>query len=440
MSKLSQRLVDDIEETIRGESDDLISLRRHLHAHPELSHREFETTSMLAERLERMGFEVHVRDEGTGLYADLTPENVDPHVDPTVAIRGDIDALPIDEQNDVPYASNCDGVMHACGHDVHTAIVVGAGRAIEAIRERLPGRLRLIFQHAEEAIPGGAREMISFGAMNGVDAIISLHCDPDLETGRIGIREGAFTAGFENFEITLRGKGGHGARPHQCIDPIYVATQVANALYQAIGRNFDARDPAVLSIGSIQGGDAPNTIPETAEISGTIRTMSEEHQQKIEPMLKRIVGGVCMAHDAQYELDVQYGGPAIYNDSTIVETIGHVAEEVLGDDNVRHIPLPSMGSEDFSMYLESAPGAMFRLGTAGVGPQHLLHSPEFDVDERAIPIGAYILARTAVRLLERFETHSGPRTEETVEKTQESYRERREQPFQEGDLAEGTET
>lgn len=431
MNQPNQSLVDDIEQRIRDDSDELISLRRHFHAHPELSHQEFETTETLAERLEELGFDVHVREVGTGLYADLTPDDFDPRADPTVAIRSDIDALPIEEQNDVPYASTEEGVMHACGHDVHMAIVTGSGRAIRAVREHLPGRLRLIFQHAEEEVSGGARDMMSFGAMNDVDAIVGLHCDPDLETGRIGIRKGAFTAGFENFEIKIIGKGGHGARPHQCIDPIYVATQVSNALYQAIGRNFDARDPAVLSIGSIHGGDAPNAIPETARIRGTVRTMSEEHQKQVEPLLKRTVAGVCMAHDAQYELDVQYGGPAIYNDPTIVEEIERVGHDVLGEDNVEHIPLPSMGSEDFSMYLEAAPGAMFRLGTAGVGPRHLLHSPQFDVDERAISIGAYIMARTAVRLMERLAERSEPRTEETVEKTQESHRERREQPFNE---------
>ncbi len=429
MSKLNQDLVDDVERTVRDNADELISLRRYFHAHPELSHQESETTAELAERLEKLGFDVHVRDEGTGLYADLVPDDFDPNTDPTVAIRSDIDALPIEEQNDVPYASTREGVMHACGHDVHMAIVTGAGRAIDAIEDQLNGRLRLIFQHAEEAVTGGAREMVAFGAMDGVDAIIGVHCDPELETGRIGIREGAFTAGFENFDITIIGQGGHGARPHQCIDPIYVATQVANALYQAIGRNFDARDPAVLSIGSIEGGDAPNAIPETAEIQGTVRTMSEEHQQKIQPLLKRTVAGVCMAHDAKYELDVQYGAPAIYNDPTIVEQIEQVGRDMLGEVNIEHISLPSMGSEDFSMYLESAPGAMFRLGTAGVGPRHRLHSPEFDIDERAISIGAYMLARTAVRLVDLVDQRTEPRTEQAVEKTQASHRERREQPF-----------
>ncbi len=429
MSNLEEDLVEDIERTIRDEKAELISLRRHFHAHPELSHQEYETTDRLKDELEELGYEVEVRPEGTGMYADLVPDDFDPATDPTVAIRSDIDALPIAEQTDVPYKSTNDGVMHACGHDVHMATVVGAGTALHEIRDALPGRLRLIFQHAEEKVPGGASEMVSFGAIDGVDSILGLHVDPELETGKIGIREGAFTAGFDDFTIKIIGKGGHGARPHHCIDPIYVTTQVANALYQSIGRNLDARDPAVISIGSIKAGDAPNAIPETATIEGTIRTLSEDHQEKVEPMLKRIVGGVCMAHDAKYEMDIEYGAPAIYNEPKVVDRIEDVASHLLGDENIHEIPLPSMGSEDFSVYLQYAHGAMFRLGSAGVGPRHLLHSPKFDVDERAISIGSFILANSAVELLDDFADQSEPSTREAVEKTRESNRERREQPF-----------
>ncbi len=429
MSKPEQDLVEQIEKTVRAEKADLISLRRHFHAHPELSHEEFETTEKLEAELEKLGYEVHVRPEGTGMYADLAPDDFDPASDPTVAIRSDIDALPIVEQNDVPYRSQNEGVMHACGHDVHMASVVGAGRALHEIRDGLPGRIRLIFQHAEEQVPGGASEMVSFGAIDEVDAILGLHVKPELETGKIGIREGAFTAGFDDFTIKIIGKGGHGARPHHCIDPIFVTTQVANALYQAIGRNLDARDPAVVSIGSINAGDAPNAIPETATIKGTIRTLSEEHQEKVEPMLKRIVGGVCMAHDAKYEMEIEYGAPAIYNDPRVVERVVDVAEHLFGEDNIHEIPLPSMGSEDFSVYLQYAPGAMFRLGAAGVGPRHLLHSPKFNVDERSIAIGAFVLGNAAVELLDDLDSKSEPTTRETVEKARESNRERREQPF-----------
>lgn len=430
MSKLSQSVVDKIEETIRSNRKDLTQIRRRFHANPELSHKEFETTEEVAEHLEGLGYDVHVRDEGVGLYADLVPSDFDPSEDPTVAIRSDMDALPIEEQNDVPYASENEGVMHACGHDVHMASVLGAGMATEKIKSELPGRLRLIFQHAEEAVPGGAPEMVAFGAVDEVDAILGLHCKPELETGKIGVREGAFTAGFHKFEITIKGKGGHGARPHRCIDPIYVVTQLSDALYEASSRSFDARDPVVISIGEIHGGDAPNSIPDEAYITGTVRTLSEEHQSKVEPLMKRIVGGVCMTHDAEYDLDLQFGAPSIYNDPRIVEHVADVGRELLGDESVSEIPLPSMGSEDFSIYTQHAPGTMFRLGTAGVGPQYQLHSNKFTVDERAISIGAYVLARSGVRLLEDIAEESRS-TQERAEAAREANAERREKNVEE---------
>jgi amidohydrolase len=430
MSKLSNSLVEEIEETIRSKSKDLTQIRRHFHAHPELSHQEFETTQDVADKLDEVGFEVHVRDEGVGLYADLVPDQFDPSEDPTVAIRSDMDALPIHEQNDVPYASENEGVMHACGHDVHMASVLGAGMAAEKLRGELPGRLRLIFQHAEEAVPGGAPEMVAFGAVDEVDAILGLHCKPELETGKIGVREGAFTAGFHKFEITIKGKGGHGARPHRCIDPIYVVTKLANALYEASDRSFDARDPVVISIGEMHGGDAPNSIPDQAYITGTVRTLSEEHQSKVEPLLKRIVGGVCMTHDAEYDLDLEFGAPSIYNDPRIVEHVAEVGEELLGAESVAEIPLPSMGSEDFSIYTQHAPGTMFRLGTAGVGPQYQLHSNKFSVDERAISIGAYILARSGVRLLDDIAGQARS-AQERAEAARESNEQRKQQTVDE---------
>ena len=424
MGNLPTNLVEQLERTIRSNDDDLISLRRQFHAHPELSNQEFETTRELKQRLEELGFEVHVRDEGTGLYADLEPEGFDPLEDPTVAIRSDIDALPIEEENDVPYRSKNEGVMHACGHDVHMASVMGSGMAIDSLSRELPGRLRLIFQHAEEKVHGGATEMVDFGAIDEVDAILGVHCQPQMEVGTVGLRKGAFTAGFDDFRIKVIGRGGHGARPHETIDPIYVVTQVANALYQATSRSLDARDPVVLSIGSIDGGDAPNAIPSSATIEGTIRTLSDEQQERIEPLLKRIVGGVCMAHDAQYELDIKYGAPAIYNDHRVVDHIEAVTSELLGEEGVQEIPLPSMGSEDFSEYLQYAPGAMFRLGSAGVGPKHLLHSARFDVDERVIGTGSYILSRTALRIMDDLAGREKPSRSERVMKTRKSNRER----------------
>ncbi|MFW5967358.1 MAG: M20 metallopeptidase family protein, partial [Persicimonas sp.] len=234
--KSPDEFFSQIDRFLKQNNSELIALRRELHAHPELSHQEYETTTRLVERLEECGFEVHVREEGTGFYADLTPADFDPESDPTVAIRSDLDALPIRELNDVPYASENEGVMHACGHDVHMTSVTGAGIALQEVRDNLTGRLRLLFQHAEEVSPGGAVDMVSFGAVDEVDAILGLHCDPELDVGKIGIRRGHLTAAFDRFHIRIIGKSGHGARPHHCVDPVRVATQLANSLYQLPGQ------------------------------------------------------------------------------------------------------------------------------------------------------------------------------------------------------------
>lgn len=399
MNAPTTNLIDRIEERILDHRDDLIDLRRHFHAHPELSQEEFETTREIADHLVALGYEVHVRPEGTGLYADIAPPDFDPHIHPTVAIRSDIDALPILELNDVPYKSQNKGIMHACGHDVHMATVYGSGLGLAAHHQDLPGRIRLIYQHAEETTPGGAIEMVSFGAIEEVDAVLGLHCDPELAVGKIGIRPGAFTASFDLFEFTIRGKGGHGARPHQCVDSIFVATQLCNALYQLTAQNFDTRLPSVISIGTIQGGAVPNVIPEEVVLAGSIRTIDPEQRKEIEDHLHRIAGGICMTHGANYKLSFEHGAPAIHNDPEITEVFAQVGGELLGKDNIYRIPLPSMGGEDFSYYCERVPGAMFRLGTAAKAPSNFLHSPNFDVDERAIAIGSRILARTALRLL-----------------------------------------
>lgn len=399
MTPPADDLLDDVEQRILDNRDELIDLRRHFHAHPELSEEEFQTTQKLADHLEELGYDVHVRPEGTGLYADVAPADFDPARHPTVAIRSDIDALPIKELNEVPYRSKNEGVMHACGHDVHMASVYGTGLGMAGCRTDLPGRIRLIYQHAEETVPGGARDMVAFGAVEGVDAVLGLHCDPELAVGKIGIKKGAFTASFDRFKFVIRGKGGHGARPHQCVDSVFVATQLANALYQLTPQNFDTRVPAVISIGQIQGGEVPNVIPEEVTITGTIRTIDADQRAEIPDHFHRIAGGICMTHGANYELDIEEGAPAIHNDEEITETFGDVGSRILGEDNIHHIPLPSMGGEDFSYYCDRVPGAMFRLGTSSTGPSSFLHSPNFDVDERAIAIGSRILARSALRLL-----------------------------------------
>ena len=344
-----------------------------------------------------------MRPEGTGFFADLAPVDFDPSLHVTVALRCDLDALAIHELTGAEYGSEFPNKMHACGHDVHMTCAYGAGLALAelALSAGLPGRLRLIYQHAEETV-GGAEEMIAFGALVGVDYVVALHVDPELPVGEVGLRRGAFTAAFDEFDFTIIGESGHGARPHHCVDPIFVLTQLANALYNAIGRSVDARDPMVFSIGMISGGSLPNVIPDRASMRGSVRTLSTGHRAAVEPMLVRIADGVCAAYGAQYELSLRRGAPAIINDASVVDVIEQVAMQVVGEERVREIALPSMGSEDFSYFLETIPGAMFRLGAWTQGtPRYFLHSARFDVDEGAISVGATMLARTALRLMER---------------------------------------
>ena len=358
-------------------------------------------SALLAQRLEALGFEVRVRPQGLGLLAEIAPRGFDVSTHPTVAIRADMDALPIQEQNEVPYSSAHPGVMHACGHDVHMTCAMGAAIALSAIRDQLPGRVRIVYQHAEESAPSGAPDMVAFGALDDACGIVALHCDPERPTGTIGIREGALTAAFDRFIFTLKGESGHGARPHDCVDPIFAGTQLASALYTFTSRNFDAREAMVLSLGTFHAGEVPNAIPDEAILSGTVRTISPERRQHVEPMLRRCAQSVCTLAGTTYELDLYQGAPAIINHPVVVDILKDVAAQVLGREHVQDIALPSMGSEDFSQYTQRIPGAMFRLGTAIEGrPVHKLHSSQFNVDERAIELGATILAQAALRMLE----------------------------------------
>jgi len=389
-----------IASAIEDHDDDLIGVRRHIHRYPELSHNEFQTTAFLSERLTDLGFDVHIRDEGTGGYADLTPPGFDPAAHPTVAIRTDLDALPITELNETEWRSEHHGVMHACGHDVHMSCAFGAALGLRRVAEHLPGRVRLVLQHAEEIAPSGASDLIDFGALDDVDAILGLHCQPLLPVGVVGIRYGALTAAFDRFEFTIHGKAGHGARPHHTIDPIFAGVQLANALYNVNNRIFDAREPSTLSIGEFRAGAVPNAIPDVARMSGTMRTLTEERRAEVEPMLRRLADGVATMTGTRIELDLYKGSPAIINHDAVVDRFADAVRAVLGDDGLHEIDLPSMGSEDFSNFLAHVPGAMFRLGTAIEGRDvHLLHTPRFDIDERAIGHGAQILSRTALGLL-----------------------------------------
>lgn len=381
--------LDSIAETLRA-------TRRHLHAHPEPSREEFETALFLAERLNEAGIANRLIPSGRGVIADPFPDDGLPRV----VIRGDIDALRMHDQKEVPYRSSRAGVMHACGHDAHATMALGASLALWNCRAWLPwpSPWRTIFQPAEE-VGEGAKEMVAAGAVAGVRAIVALHVDPELEVGRVGQRRGVLTAFCEEMHVTIHGRGGHAARPHQTVDPIGVAVQFINSVYQFVPRSVDSREPVVVTFGSIQGGHSANVIPEKVELLGTIRALGRASATKVEERIRHIAHGLSEASGARIAVAFDQTTEAVVNDPDVTDACVRAAADVVGMDHLDAIPLPSMGGEDFSGYLDHVPGCMLRLGVAAAeGPRRPLHTPGFDIDERALVIGAKILARSVVLL------------------------------------------
>lgn len=366
-----------------------IGWRRFLHARPELSFREVETARFVRETLEQIG--------GLEIGA-LTPTSVvarlrAPAPGSTVAVRADLDALPIGEETGCEFASVVPGVMHACGHDAHTAIVLGVARVLSELRDRLAGEVRFVFQHAEELPPGGAAELVTAGVMDGVDMIVGAHVLSTLESGKVAVLEGACTGSDDSFRVTIRGRGGHAAAPHEAIDPIAIAAQVMTGLQQIVSRRISPADRVVVSVTQIHGGgDADNVIPETVELGGTIRMQHDASRAPVRHALTEIATGVSAAHGATCDVSFSEGYSAVVNDPRLAA----VVRDVAGPDRVTAME-PLMGGEDFSAYLRDAPGCFVFIGAGGPGwfPHH---HPRFTIDERAIPLGIEILARTTLRL------------------------------------------
>ncbi|QEH37355.1 putative hydrolase YxeP [Aquisphaera giovannonii] len=392
-----------IDAWIDGHGDEIRDVRRRLHAHPEPSKEEFQTTRFLADRLQEAGIPVKIAPTGRGLVAGPQPE--DGHS--LVAFRADIDALRIHDAKETPYRSTREGVMHACGHDAHTAMALAASLALHECRGLLPGDIpwRAIFQPAEE-IGAGALEMVAAGAMERVSAVVALHVDPTVRLGYLAYRQGVLTAFCQELQVIIQGMGGHAARPHQSIDPIGVASQFITSVYQFVPRSVDSRDPVVVTFGSIQGGTSANIIPEYVVLKGTIRTLSEASAGRVAERIKQIAFGLTEASGAVIEVEFRRGTDAVVNDPEVTRACIRAAGEVVGPANVEEIPLPSMGGEDFSGYLKHAPGCLLRLGVAGPGkPSPFLHSPQFDIDERALTVGAKVLAHSTVLLSDASRSH-----------------------------------
>ena len=370
----------------------LIEIRRHIHSHPELSGQEYQTAAYVAGVLASSGVHAIEGIGNTGVLGEIKGNSNESR---WLAIRTDMDALPIQERTHLEFASRNEGVMHACGHDIHTTVGLGAAMILSQLGEKLPGHVRFLFQPAEE-IAQGARWMIKDGAMQDVDGILGVHVFPTIPGGCVGIRHGALTAAADDLELIVMGESGHGARPHEAIDAIWIASQIITTLQQAISRTQNPLRPVVLTIGQINGGRAPNVIADRVKLLGTVRSLHPETHENLPAWIEQIVSSVCATYGAKYELTYKRGVPGVQNDPKLTQLVETAALEALGRSRVQILPEPSLGAEDFSMYLEHAPGTMFRLGVGLTDkPNYPLHHPQFEVNEAAIVTGAVTLAYAA---------------------------------------------
>ncbi len=377
-----------------GTIDQVIGWRRHLHAHPELSFHERETADFIFATLESLGGLELSRPAGNSVVARLRTGRPGP----TIAMRADIDALPITEDTRLPFASTNPGVMHACGHDGHTAMLLGAVRELVARREALGGEIRFLFQHAEEVSPGGAEEMVQRGVMDGVTRVIGTHLWAQLEVGKVGVPSGAVTAAPDTFWITIRGKGGHAAIPQQTVDPIAIGAQVVTNLQHLVSRGVDPLDSAVLSITQFHAGTTHNVIPEVAELNGTVRTLDPVVRTALAARMERVIRGITEAHGAEYEFIYERGYRPVVNDASVTAEMAELVAQVCGPDALAPMR-PVMVGEDFSAFQQKAPGTFVFVGAARPidGAVHPHHHPKFDIDERALETGVRIFVAAAER-------------------------------------------
>ncbi len=372
----------------------VVALRRHFHAHPELGGREFATQAKIIETLAAIGLKP-VKLSGTGVIADIAggPGK-------TVALRADIDALPQQDECGQPYASTVAGVAHACGHDGHTAALLGAAMVLVQLKDKIPGTVRLLFQPSEEVLPGGALGMIAAGALAGVDSIVGAHLWTGVPTGRMQIARGRMMASANAFRIDVNGKGGHGSMPHLAVNPILVGSEIVAALSAIVGCNTNPLETVALTIGAFQSGEAENTIPDKATIKGTLRCFDEQLRDDILARIETLATHIAAANGAGVAVEKIVGYPPLVNDPAAADRIIAAGREILGQDNV-DVAGPVLASEDFAFYLREIPGAFMFVGAGNpaAGPVYPPHHPRFDFDEQALPILVRLMAGSALRLL-----------------------------------------
>jgi amidohydrolase len=374
------------------DESELIAIRRDLHAHPEVSFAEYRTTAVIVERLDALGLQPTVPAGGTGVICDIGDDG------PLIALRADIDALPINDAKNVSYRSTVSGACHACGHDAHTAILLGTASVLAGIE--LPGRVRLIFQPAEERMPGGALNLVAAGAVKDVEAIFALHCDPHADVGRIGLRVGPVTAACDMLDVALSGDGGHTARPHLTADIIYALGLLITNLPGMLSRRIDPRASLSLVWGSVEAGNAPNAIPPVGIARGTLRMLDHRVWDFAEPLVRELIEDIVRPTGAHVQVAYERGVPPVVNDATAVEVQRAAVLAAFGPDALDET-VQSMGGEDFAWYLEHAPGSIARVGvrTPGAPASLDLHQSTFDIDESALAVGVRFMVHTAMAAL-----------------------------------------
>ena len=386
---------DQLKAEVKAAQQELLAIRRHLHAHPELSGNEHQTAALVAGELRKLGWRVQEGVGRTGVLAELGPSG-----GPLVALRVDMDALPVEERTGLPYASLNQGLMHACGHDIHTTVGLGVARILAPLAEELGGTVRLLFQPAEETAQGAAW-MVADGAMQGVDALFGVHVFPSLSVGTIGVRSGSLTAAAGELEVEVLGEGGHGARPHQSTDAIWIAARVVSGLQEAISRRLDALHPVVVSFGRIEGGKAFNVIADHVRLLGTVRCLDLELHSQLPGWIEETVQAICKGYGGEARVSYRCISPPVHNDPELTQLLADEAVELLGRPQVEWLEQPSLGAEDFAELQRDTPSTMFRLGVAGPKGCTPLHSNTFAADEAAVGVGVEVLSASLLRWLER---------------------------------------
>ncbi|MCG8391120.1 MAG: M20 family metallopeptidase [Cytophagales bacterium] len=383
---------EEVHQLAKENVQDIITIRRHLHAHPELSYQEYKTAAYVAEQLKAIDVTPTEGVADTGLTALIEGKNPTKKV---VALRADMDALPIAEANDVPYKSKHEGIMHACGHDVHTSSLLGTARILKKLSDQFEGTVKLIFQPGEEKNPGGASLMIKAGVLEQPrpSAILGQHVMPLIPAGKVGFRPGMYMASADEIYITIKGKGGHGAAPELTIDPVLIASHVVVALQQVISRNASPKTPTVLTFGKVEANGATNIIPQEVKLAGTFRAMDEEWREKAHGIIINMVQSLSKSMGGDCDIEIDKGYPYLENDPSLTAIARAAAEEYLGKENVIDLDL-TMGAEDFAYYTHKMPACFYRLGTRNEekGITSYVHTPTFDIDEDALQVGSGMMA------------------------------------------------